>query len=211
MSLAGRVARLLADLAAVIDLHGAVGRLRRSADAARLRRRARRGGGRIGTGVLVVAPDRVDLGPGVQVQDDCVLHAGGQDWSFGAGGIALGARAYLGHRCVLYGAGQITLEDDVLVGPGVLMTSQGHRFDRPDLPINVQPHHFAPVRVCNGAGVGAGAILLPGVTVGEGAVVAAGAVVRQDVPARAIVAGVPARVVRHRAAEPVPRPDGHAA
>jgi acetyltransferase-like isoleucine patch superfamily enzyme len=55
----------------------------------------------------------------------------------------------------------------------------------------------APVRFRRGCYVGAGALVLPGVTVGEGAVVAAGAVVTRDVPPGVIVAGVPARVVRN--------------
>ena len=54
----------------------------------------------------------------------------------------------------------------------------------------------APVRFKRGCYIGAGALILPGVTVGEGAVVAAGAVVTRDVPAHQIVTGVPARVLR---------------
>ena len=54
----------------------------------------------------------------------------------------------------------------------------------------------APVRFARGCYIGAGALILPGVTVGEGAVVAAGAVVTRDVPPRKIVTGVPARVLR---------------
>ncbi|MCS6914560.1 MAG: hypothetical protein NZ890_15130 [Myxococcota bacterium] len=57
---------------------------------------------------------------------------------------------------------------------------------------------FAPVRLCDGCDIGIGAIILPGVTVGEGAQVGAGAVVTRDVPARAVVAGNPARVLRQR-------------
>ena len=54
----------------------------------------------------------------------------------------------------------------------------------------------APVRFCRGCYIGAGALILPGVTIGEGAVVAAGAVVTRDVPPRKVVGGVPARVLR---------------
>jgi acetyltransferase-like isoleucine patch superfamily enzyme len=54
------------------------------------------------------------------------------------------------------------------------------------------------VHIGAGADIGVGAIVLPGCTVGEGAIVGAGAVVTGDVPPRAIVAGVPARVLRQR-------------
>jgi len=55
-----------------------------------------------------------------------------------------------------------------------------------------------PVRVGAGADIGVNAVLLPGVHIGEGAIVGAGAVVTRDVPAYAIAAGVPARVMRSR-------------
>jgi acetyltransferase-like isoleucine patch superfamily enzyme len=55
-----------------------------------------------------------------------------------------------------------------------------------------------PVRVEDGADVGTGAVVLPGVTIGRGSVVGAGAVVTRDVPPLAVVAGVPARFMRWR-------------
>ena len=86
------------------------------------------------------------------------------------------------------------LEDEVFVAPGVTFTndaSAGRRAPGEELR--------GPVlrRRCR---VGGGAVLLPGVEVGEEAFVGAGAVVTRDVPARTVVAGVPARVVRDVAA-----------
>jgi acetyltransferase-like isoleucine patch superfamily enzyme len=83
------------------------------------------------------------------------------------------------------------VEDDVFVGPGVCTTNDNWAGRRPaGVPL------AGPVlrRACR---VGGGAVLLPGVEVGEEAFVGAGAVVTRDVPARAVVIGVPARVVRH--------------
>ena len=60
------------------------------------------------------------------------------------------------------------------------------------------PVELAPVVIEDDADMGIGAIVLPGVTVGRGAVVGAGAVVTRDVPAYAVVAGSPARILRHR-------------
>ena len=62
----------------------------------------------------------------------------------------------------------------------------------------VEPASATPVVVEDGVMIGANAVVLEGVRVGEGAVVAAGAVCVEDVPARAVVAGVPARVVKLR-------------
>jgi acetyltransferase-like isoleucine patch superfamily enzyme len=66
-----------------------------------------------------------------------------------------------------------------------------------DTPLRkLYPDHAAPVRIGRGAWLCAGAIVLPGVTIGENALVAAGAVVERDVPPSCLVAGVPARVVK---------------
>ena len=83
----------------------------------------------------------------------------------------------------------VTLGDDVFVGPNVSFTNDrrprsGHReFER------------LPTQVENGASIGAGAVILPGLRIGAGAVVAAGAVVTRDVPAGAVVRGNPASIV----------------
>jgi acetyltransferase-like isoleucine patch superfamily enzyme len=62
-------------------------------------------------------------------------------------------------------------------------------------------NRFGPIHVEDDAWIGAGAIVFPGVTIGRGAIVGAGAVVTKDVPPHAIVAGVPARLIRRLAVE----------
>jgi acetyltransferase-like isoleucine patch superfamily enzyme len=87
------------------------------------------------------------------------------------------------------------VEDDVFVAPGVVLTNDptaGRRRGGEEL------RGATLRRACR---IGGGAVLLPGVEVGEEAFVAAGAVVTADVPARAVVMGVPARVVREVAEE----------
>jgi acetyltransferase-like isoleucine patch superfamily enzyme len=68
-----------------------------------------------------------------------------------------------------------------------------------DVPIIQTDLEIRPVRIGAGADIGVNAVILPGVTVGAGAIVGAGAVVTRDVPPNAVVAGVPARVIRMRA------------
>ena len=173
--------------------------LRRYADSARAHRKFRQAGASIAADVIVVSLERLEIATGVQIQAGCLIHCGGLDWSAGDGCVRLGARSYIGHNCVFYGSGGITLGEDVLIGPGVVVTSQGHTFDDPSTPIRLQPQCFSPVHVGAGAWIGAGAVLLPGVVIGDGAVVAAGAVVTRDVAPFALVAGVPARFIRGRA------------
>jgi maltose O-acetyltransferase len=107
-------------------------------------------------------------------------------------GVTLGKGVYIA-KDVTFDAGyarHITIEDRVtLVSGSTILCHDASSFRRLGVT------WVAPVRVCAGAYVGARAIILPGVTVGEGAVVGAGAVVTRDVPAGTVVAGVPARVL----------------
>jgi acetyltransferase-like isoleucine patch superfamily enzyme len=89
----------------------------------------------------------------------------------------------------------LTVEDGVFIGPGACFTNDKNpRAITPDGALKGNDDwEVGPVRVCYGASVGAGAIVLPNVTIGRFALVGAGAVVARDVPAHAIVMGVPAR------------------
>lgn len=106
--------------------------------------------------------------------------------------IRLGKNVFINHACSFLDIGGITLEDDVLIGPRVNLTTENHPLDPADRTTLL----IKPIVVKLNAWIGAGATVLPGVTVGENAIVAAGAVVTADVPANTVVAGIPARVIR---------------
>jgi acetyltransferase-like isoleucine patch superfamily enzyme len=160
------------------------------------------------------APPALELGPGAVVCAAAVVFAGARL----AAGAIVGDQAYVRERAVL-GEGSVVgrgtavdndvtigarvrvqtdvyltahsdIEDDVFVGPGVLTTNDStmarHGDDHPIRGATLR-------RACR---VGGAAVLVPGVEVGEEAFVAAGAVVTRDVAPRAVVMGVPARVVR---------------
>lgn len=85
----------------------------------------------------------------------------------------------------------VRLEDDVFVGPNVTFTND--RYPRS----KQYPDTFSQTIVRRGASIGGGAVILPGITIGENAMVGAGAVVTHDVPPYALVIGNPARIVRY--------------
>lgn len=106
--------------------------------------------------------------------------------------IRMGKGVFINHACSFLDMGGITLEDDVLIGPKASLITENHPLDA----ANRRSLICKPILVKRKAWIGAGAIILPGVTIGENAVVAAGAVVSKDVPDNTIVGGVPAKVIR---------------
>ena len=113
---------------------------------------------------------------------------------------SVGARCKISsHTFVCEG---VTIEDEVFVGHGVMFINDlDPRATAEDgKPQGEADWKVVPTRVCRGASIGSGAVVLGGVTIGEGALVGAGAVVTKDVAPRTVVAGVPARLLRQRAA-----------
>ena len=90
----------------------------------------------------------------------------------------------------------LVIGDDVFTGPYVYITDQNHGYADPDIPIGRQMPMNSAVRIGSGSWLGAGAVVLPGASIGRNVVIAAGSVVRGTVPDHCVVAGVPARVVR---------------
>jgi len=123
--------------------------------------------------------DRTRIGSFVEIQKNAVV----------------GARCKISsHSFICEG---VTLGDEVFIGHGVVFTNDRYpRAATPDGRLQVDSDwQVIPTRVGRGASIGSHATLLPGIVVGEHALVGAGAVVTRDVPAYAVVVGVPARVV----------------
>lgn len=106
--------------------------------------------------------------------------------------IRIGKNVFINHCCSFLDMGGITLEDNVLIGPKVNLITENH----PQDPANRRALITKPIVIKRNAWVGAGATILPGVTIGENAIVAAGAVVSKDVPANSIVGGIPAKIIK---------------
>ncbi|MDP3428325.1 MAG: acyltransferase [Humidesulfovibrio sp.] len=114
--------------------------------------------------------------------------------------LSLGQRCYLNENVRLgsVGTAALTLGNDVMVGPNVVMDTSRHNDARLDIPMKDQGLSCAPISVGDDVWIGANAVITCGVVIGRGCIIGAGAVVTRDVPDRAVVGGVPARVIRIR-------------
>ena len=112
-------------------------------------------------------------------------------------GISIGAHSVIGRHCLLDGRSGLQIGRNVNISSYTLIVAGAHDFNDPDFAA-----HFSPITIEDYAWVATRVTVLKGVTIGRGAVVAAGAVVTKDVEPMAICAGIPARVVGQRTAEP---------
>lgn len=147
----------------------------------------------VDTGVSFRHPETVRLGTDVFIGTQAVIQ-GRFD-----GTCEIGSNTWIGPQ-VFLDARHLHIGRYVGLGPGCRVLGSVHTGDPVDQPIIATDLAVGPVRIEDGADIGVNAVILPGVTVGEGAIVGAGAVVTTDVPAFAVVAGVPARVIRNRKA-----------
>ncbi|MDB4972183.1 MAG: Chloramphenicol acetyltransferase [Myxococcaceae bacterium] len=143
-------------------------------------------------GVLVFHPENVALGRNVYVGHYSILKG------YYKNRLEIGDESWIGQQCFFHAAAGLRIGNRVGIGPGVKILTSQHAESPRGQPIFDAPLELAPVVIEDGADIGVGAIILPGVTIGQGAQVGAGAVVTHDVPAYSIVAGSPARILRER-------------
>ncbi len=105
--------------------------------------------------------------------------------------ITFGRGVYVNAHCVFLDAAEIIIEDEVLIGPAVQIYTVNHSQVGSERAAGMM--QASPIYIKKRAWIGGGAILLPGVTIGEGAIVAAGSVVTKNVQAGTTVMGNPAR------------------
>lgn len=121
---------------------------------------------------------------------------------FSFGLIELGNDIFIAHGASM--SGEIIIRDKVLFGPNVSIMGGDHdttQIGRYIFDVKKNEKQIAkpePVLIMSDTWIGSNVVILKGVTVGEGSIIAAGAIVTKDVPAYAIVAGVPAKVVKYR-------------
>jgi acetyltransferase-like isoleucine patch superfamily enzyme len=171
--------------------------------AVRLARKKLRLRGRLGLdGLAFVGPrcslqvgrrGRIELGRWAWVGHGCKLRSH-------EGVISIGAKTVLGQECTISSYQRVSIGRECVVADRVMLIDFDHGVVEVERPIRLQGIYKRDVLVGNNVWIGYGACVLRGVTVGDNAVIGTNAVVTRDVPANAVVAGVPARVIRMREA-----------
>jgi acetyltransferase-like isoleucine patch superfamily enzyme len=147
-------------------------------------------GTRLGANVHIhLRGGSVRIGSLCEIRDGCVLKTSGGD-------IELGSQCFMSYGCVLHATERVAMEDRVAVGERVTLVDSGHDTDGSDLHWAVQPVPTAPVVIGGNTLVFANVVATMGSHVGANSQVAAGSLIRGEHPSGALLAGVPARVVR---------------
>ena len=111
------------------------------------------------------------------------------------GDVVIGDHTRIGlHNTII---GPVTIGSHVNLAQNITVTALNHNFDDATRRIDQQGVSTLPVTIADDVWIGAGAVVLPGVTIGRHSVVAAGAVVTRDVPDGCVVGGVPAKIIKH--------------
>jgi acetyltransferase-like isoleucine patch superfamily enzyme len=143
-------------------------------------------------GVRIERPWNVVMGARCVLQQDVWLNVGGDTAQ-----LSIGEFTFIGRGTEIEVSERVTIGRGGLIAPGVFVTDHNHGMDL-DRAMFEQRCIAAPVAIGDDVWIGAHCVILPGVTIGNGAVVTAGAVVNKDVPERAIVGGVPTKLIRYR-------------
>ena len=148
----------------------------------------------IEAGVLVFHPETISLGSNIYIGHNTILKG------YYNSVMEIGSDTWIGQGCFFHSGGNIFIGNVVGIGPMVKILTSYHseEHEAADLPIMQYPLKFGPVRIEDGADIGVGSVILPGVTIGKNSIVGAGSVVTKDVAAYSVVAGIPAKLIRMR-------------
>jgi acetyltransferase-like isoleucine patch superfamily enzyme len=159
--------------------------------------------GRLQTdGICFICPGvKLEIGPHAK------LHIGRWAWvGHGSkvrvheGEVRIGAKTVMGQECTISAYQHVSIGRECIVADRVMLIDFDHGVVEVERPIRLQGIYKRDVRVGNNVWMGYGACVLRGVTIGDNAIVGTSAVLTKEVPANAVVGGVPARVLRMREA-----------
>ena len=141
----------------------------------------------------VVGRTKVKIGMDTKVHPTVLLRQGER--------IEIGNHCLINHNNVLQAGkefGKIKIGNYVHTGANVMMFAFNHSIDDLDIPSKLQDYYDADICIEDDVWIGAGSVIIAGVTIGRGSVIGSNSVVTKDIPPYSIVAGVPARIIRTR-------------
>lgn len=133
----------------------------------------------------------ITLEDGVSIECDVLIHAE-------RGEVRIGRDGFVGRGSQIVALERVSIGPDALIAAGVVVRDADHRFDDPSRPIRKQGHDVRPIQIGADVWLGTHAVVTAGSTIGDGCVIGANAVVRGEIPAGTVAAGIPARVVGQR-------------
>ncbi len=147
--------------------------------------------------INALCADGITLGNNVTILRNTIIECTGVIKDLGEG-LTIGNNVGISQNCFIQVRGKVEIGSNVMFGPNVSIFSENHGFADLIVPMINQPTIRGQVIIEDDVWLGTRAVILSGVRIGKGSIVAAGSVVNKDVPPYAIVAGVPAKIVKSR-------------
>lgn len=143
-------------------------------------------------GILVFYPEHIEIGNNVYIGHNTILKG------YHKNKMTIGDNTWIGQGCFFHSGGGLRIGNNVGVAPYVKIITSVHDETPISTPVINNKLIMKEVSIENGSDIGIGAILLPGVRIGEGAIVGAGSIVTGDIAPHTVVAGSPAKFLRQR-------------
>ncbi|CAG7656184.1 acyltransferase [Paenibacillus allorhizosphaerae] len=141
-------------------------------------------------GVRIFHPERVSIGNNVYIGHDTILKG------YYKHDLIIEDNTWIGQMCFIHGAGGVKIGKNVGIGPGVKIHAASHIESTETILFS--PLEFKEIIISDGCNIGIGAVILPGVRVGENVKIGANAVVNRSIPDNVTAVGVPAKVIKKR-------------
>jgi len=148
-------------------------------------------------GGRIVRPQFISIGDNVRIGKNTDIYVHPKDRHSKEFVLRIGDNVHIGNYNIIGARNSIVLEENILLGPRVIIIDNTHGYEDVNVPVKLQPvTEEGNVRLERDCWVGANVFILPNVTIGRHAVIGANAVVNRDIPPYSVAVGAPARVIK---------------
>ena len=151
----------------------------------------------IHSGGRIVRPRFISIGDHVRIgkNTDILVHPKHQDLKEFI--LKIGNNVHIGNYNIIAARNSVVLEENILLGPGVIIIDHSHHYENVEIPVKAQEvTEGGPVRIERDCWIGANVFVFPNVTVGRHAVIGANSIVNRDIPPYSVAVGAPAKVIK---------------